>query len=303
MPLRFTKMQGAGNDFVVFNGVTQSVQLGTAQVRAIADRHFGIGADQILLIEKSTTPGIDFRYRIFNADGDEVEHCGNGARCLLRFVHAEGLTDKKRVRVQTINNIIEPRLRDDGLVEVDMGPPRFMAAQVPFDHQGLAPRSAGRGEWWPLPLGDRTRWLAVASMGNPHAMQLVDDVDAAPVASEGPSIERHPRFSQRVNASFMQILSRDEVRLRVWERGAGETLACGTGVCAAAALGIHLGLLAPSVRVHTRGGVLVIDWAGGADDPVLMTGDARSVFTGEVDLDSLPAPMISAKGSISTCTA
>lgn len=289
MPLRFTKMQGAGNDFVVINGVSQSIRLDRAQVRAIADRHFGIGADQILLVEKPTRADTDFRYRIFNSSGDEVEHCGNGARCLVAFVRDEGLSSKLRLRIETVNNIIEPRLRDDGLVEVDMGPPRLNPADVPFVTDALESRPAGRGQWWHLPVDDEHRWVAVASMGNPHVMQLVDSVDQAVVAIDGPLIEHHPRFAQRVNVGFMQIVSRSDVRLRVWERGAGETLACGTGVCAAAALGIHLGLLDHTVGVSTRGGRLTVNWSGGPNDPVLMTGEARRVFSGEIELSALPA--------------
>jgi diaminopimelate epimerase len=283
MRLKFTKMQGAGNDFVVFDGVRQQVCLRPAQWRALADRHFGVGADQMLLVEPADGPDVDFVYRIFNADGAEVEQCGNGARCFVRFVRDEGLTQQRSVRVRTRGGVIEPRLEDDGRVTVDMGPPVLEPARVPFDADGLVPRAEAADLLWPLALPGGTRWISAVSMGNPHAVQVVDDVDAAPVATEGPLLEAHPRFPRRVNAGFMQVVSRSRVRLRVYERGAGETLACGSGACAAVVAGIRRGLLDARVDVDTRGGLLSIEWRGG---PVLMTGPAQSVFTGEIDLDT-----------------
>jgi diaminopimelate epimerase len=284
MRLKFTKMQGAGNDFVVLDGVRQRVVLTPAQWRALADRHFGIGADQLLLVEPADGPDVDFVYRIFNADGREVEQCGNGARCFVRFVREQGLTDKRAIRVRTMGGVIEPRLADDGRVAVDMGAPGLAPAGVPFDASGLAGRREGEDTLWPLELPGGTRWVSVVSMGNPHAVLQVDDVDAAPVGQEGPLIESHPRFPRRVNAGFLQVCSRERVRLRVFERGAGETLACGSGACAAVVAGIRRGLLAPRVDVETRGGVLTIEWRGVG--PVLMTGPSASVFTGEIDLDA-----------------
>jgi len=283
MRLRFTKMQGAGNDFVVLDGITQRVDLTAEQFRRLADRRFGIGADQILLVQRARQPGVDFRYRIVNADGSEVEQCGNGARCFVRFVHDRGLTHKRTIRVETLGGLIEPRLEDDGRVTVDMGVPVFEPARVPFDAEGLVARAEERDRLWPLGIGGRTIEFSVLSMGNPHAVQVVDDVDRAPVATDGALIERHPRFPRRVNAGFMQVLGRQAIRLRVWERGAGETLACGTGACAAAVAGILRGLLDSPLTVHARGGELRIAWAG-AGQPVLMTGPAEAVFDGEIEL-------------------
>lgn len=285
MRLKFTKMHGAGNDFVVIDGVRQDVSLTAAQWRWLADRHFGVGADQLLLVERAVTPGVDFRYRIFNADGGEVEQCGNGARCFVRFVRDQRLTDKRAIRVETMSGVIEPRIEDDGRVTVDMGAPVFEPERVPFDPLGLVPRPMGDDALWPLPVGDQVRWISVVSMGNPHAVQVVDDVDAAPVAQEGPLVECHRAFPKRVNAGFMQVLEAHRIRLRVWERGAGETLACGTGACAAAVAGIRRGLLRSPVDVETRGGVLSIAWDGG---PVRMTGPAMPVFEGEIDVVGLP---------------
>ena len=301
MKLAFTKMQGAGNDFVVIDATRQPVELGPAQARRLGDRRFGVGADQILIVEPATEPGVDFRYRIFNSSGEEVEHCGNGARCFLRYVHAKGLTDRPRVRVQTMNRVLELREDQDGRVRVDMGAPVFDLARVPFDARGLAPvegappRDAAAESaaadptlsCWPLALeSGRVVRLAVLSMGNPHAVQRVDDVDAAPVAVDGPLIETHVRFPQRVNAGFLQVLDRTRVRLRVHERGAGETLACGTGACAAVVAGIRLGWLDETVDVQTRGGLLTIAWAGQRDlqAPVFMSGPAEFVFEGEIAL-------------------
>ena len=285
MRLRFTKMHGAGNDFVMLNGIAQRLALTPAQLRHLADRRFGIGADQILLVEASDRADVDFRYRIFNADGGEVEQCGNGARCFVRFVRAQGLTDKRAIRVQTMSGIIEPRLEEDGEVTVDMGAPRFDEPMVPFDPAGLVARQSGAARRWPLALGDAQREVTVLSMGNPHAVQQVADVDAAPVATEGPLIEHHARFPQRVNAGYIQVLDRHAIRLRVWERGAGETLACGTGACAAAVAGMREGLLDTPVRVQARGGQLTITW--NAAEPgahVFMTGPAVTVFEGEIEI-------------------
>jgi diaminopimelate epimerase len=284
MRLKFTKMQGAGNDFVVLDGVRQQVSLSTRQWRALADRHFGVGADQMLLVEAPDGPDVDFVYRIFNADGAEVEQCGNGARCFVRFVREQGLTDKRAVRVRTMNRIMVPSMEDDGRVTVDMGAPVLEPAQVPFDATGLAPRTEGRDQVWPLDLPDARRWISVVSMGNPHAVQFVDDVDTAPVSIEGPLIESHARFARRVNAGFLQVLSRQSARLRVYERGAGETLACGSGACAAAVAGMLRGVFDPRVDIETRGGRLTLAWQG---ESVFMTGPAQTVFSGEIDLDRL----------------
>jgi diaminopimelate epimerase len=284
MRLPFTKMQGAGNDFVVLDGTAAPLQLNTAQLQRLGDRRFGVGADQILLVERSATPGVDFRYRIFNgASGREVEHCGNGARCFLRYVHQRGLTDKRTVRVETINNVLELQLCEDGRVTVDMNRPVFEHLRIPFDAAGLKPRSEGSFELWPLADVAPECEVAVLSMGNPHAVQRVADVDRAPVAERGPRIEQHVRFPRKVNVGFLQVVSRGEVKLRVHERDAGETLACGTGACAAVVAGIRLGWLDAQVEVHTRGGRLRIEWAGG-DSPVLMTGPAETVFQGEIQL-------------------
>jgi diaminopimelate epimerase len=285
MRLRFTKMQGAGNDFVMLNGVAQRVHLSPEQVRRLADRRFGIGADQVLLVEPARAGG-DFRYRIFNSDGGEVEQCGNGARCFVRFVRDEGLTDKQAIRVETDAGLIAPRLEANGEVTVDMGPPAFDPAAVPFDASGLEPVSLGDDLAWPLAVDGRDALVSVVSMGNPHAVQVVPDVDAAPVAQDGPVIENHRRFPRRVNAGFMQVVDRRRIRLRVWERGAGETLACGTGACAAAVTGIRRGLLDSPVAVETRGGQLTIAWDGNAasPQPVLLTGPAIKVFEGEIEI-------------------
>jgi diaminopimelate epimerase len=286
MRLRFTKMQGAGNDFVLLDATRSPVDLDPAQLRRLADRRFGVGCDQVLIVEPGATPGVDFRYRIFNgASGDEVEQCGNGARCFVRFVRARGLTDRKTLVVETMNRRLELREQDDGRVSVDMGAPDFEPLHVPFDTTWLAPRSVESGlPLWPVELGEgRTVTVAVVSMGNPHAVQVVADVDTAPVTAQGPLLERHVRFARGVNAGFMQVVARDAIRLRVFERGAGETLACGTGACAAVAVGIRLGLLDARVDVETRGGRLTIEWAGeGA--PMLMTGPAETVFEGEIEL-------------------
>ncbi len=283
MRLRFTKMQGAGNDFVMLDGITQRVELTPEQRRHLADRRYGIGADQVLLVESATQPGIDFRYRIFNADGGEVEQCGNGARCFVRFVHERGLTHRRTIRVETLGGIIEPRLEDDGRVTVDMGVPVLEPSLVPFDADGLSAHAAQRDRLWPLQVHGRTIHFSVLSMGNPHAVQVVDDIEQAPLARDGPLIEHHARFPRRVNAGFMQVLDRHTIRLRVWERGVGETLACGTGACAAAVAGILRGALDSPVTVHARGGELRIAWAG-VGLPAQMTGPAVTVFEGEIEL-------------------
>ena len=277
--LRFTKMQGQGNDFVVFDGVRQRVELTPESVRAIADRHFGIGCDQVLVVERAVDPANDFRYRIWNADGGEVEQCGNGARCFARFVLDEGLTAKREIRVETASGVIAPRVEDTGQVTVDMGAPRFDPREVPFEAEGIQ-------LVYPLTVAGVAVEVSVLSMGNPHAVQVVPDVARAPVTVQGPLIEHHRAFPKRVNAGYMQVLARDHVKLRVWERGAGETLACGTGACAAVVAGVRRALLDETVRVTTRGGDLVIRWPGktNALAPVMMTGDAVRVFDGEVDL-------------------
>ena len=283
MRLHFTKMQGAGNDFVVLDATRAPIHLTPQQYRALGDRRFGVGADQILVVERSDTPGVDFRYRIFNNSGDEVEQCGNGARCFVRFVRDKGLSDKDVIRVETMNTLLELRLQPDGRVTVDMNAPIFEPERVPFDASGLQSQRMGDFELWPLDLGDYAVAVSVLSMGNPHAVQLVTDVDHAPVALQGPVIESHARFPRRVNAGFMQVVARDHIRLRVHERGAGETLACGTGACAAVVAGIRLGLLDSRVDVDTHGGRLTIEWAGGGSH-VLMTGPAQTVFEGDIEL-------------------
>jgi diaminopimelate epimerase len=276
MRLRFTKMHGQGNDFVVIDGVRQRVALERGQVRAMADRHFGIGCDQLLVVERPASAENDFRYRIFNADGGEVEQCGNGARCFARFVVDEGLTDKREIRVETASGVIRPKIEASGEVTVDMGPPRFAPRDVPF----LAEEAQ---LVYPLTVAGVSVEVSVLSMGNPHAVQVVEDVERAPVTTQGPLIESHPAFPNRMNAGYMQLLSRSHVKLRVWERGAGETLACGTGACAAVVAGIRRGHLDRTVRVTTRGGDLKIVWMGD-DQPVMMTGDAVRVFDGEVEI-------------------
>ena len=276
MILKFTKMHGAGNDFVVLDGIRQHVALSAEQLRLLADRHFGVGCDQILLVEKAQNSGADFRYRIFNADGGEVEQCGNGARCFVRFVHDQKLTAKSEIVVETNGGIIRPRLEEDGRVTVNMGAPVLDAARIPF--------SGGTGEASePLEVSGETLIVSAVSMGNPHAVQVVDDVESARVEELGPLIEHHPRFPRRVNAGFMQVMDRQHIRLRVFERGAGETLSCGTGACAAVVAGIRRGLLDSPVTVATHGGTLSVAWKG-ENEPVLMTGPAISVFTGQINL-------------------
>jgi diaminopimelate epimerase len=275
MKLKFTKMHGLGNDFVVIDGVNQSVLLVPEQIRRLADRHFGVGCDQVLLIETASGDA-DFRYRIFNADGGEVEQCGNGARCFVRYVHDYGMTSKDEIRVETLGGLIVPRLEPSGEVTVNMGEPGFEPEEIPFLAIKRAPA-------YRLDIGGGEIDIGVVSMGNPHAVQLVEEVDDAPVSAEGPLIERHPRFPRRVNAGYMQIVDRRHIRLRVYERGAGETLACGTGACAAVVVGIQRGLLDSSVEVSLRGGTLLVRWEG-ETQPVWMTGPALTVFDGEIDL-------------------
>jgi len=283
LKLKFTKMHGAGNDFVVLDATRTPIELSTAQWRALADRRFGVGADQILVVGRAAHEGIDFSYRIFNADGGEVEQCGNGARAFVRYVHDKHLSDKRSLRVETMSGVIAPRLEANGLVTVDMGAPRLVPAEVPFDAHGLTARSEGADALWTLALETGPVEVSVVSMGNPHAVQIVADSATAPVTRDGPLIEHHPRFPKRVNAGFMQIVGPHEIRLRVWERGAGETLACGTGACAAVVAGIRRGHLVSPVTVHTQGGTLSIVWDG-PGTPVLMSGPAVTVFEGEIEL-------------------
>ena len=283
MKIRFSKMHGLGNDFVVIDATRNALDLSTTQWRKLADRHFGVGADQILIVETATRKDADFRYRIFNADGGEVEQCGNGARCFVRFVHDKGLSPKRSIRVETMCGLIEPRLEDNGEVTVDMGAPAFSPEALPFDPAMATP--ANRQHCYLLAVGLATVEIAIVSMGNPHAVQVVDSVADAPVETQGPLIESHPAFARRVNAGYMEIVSRRHLRLRVYERGAGETLACGTGACAAVVAGIRLALLDAdaAIRVDTRGGPLTIRWAGPGTS-VFMTGPAVTVFEGEIEL-------------------
>jgi diaminopimelate epimerase len=283
MKLKFTKMHGAGNDFIVIDAINQSVNLAPSQWQQLADRRFGVGADQILVVEKPVTTGVDFRYRIFNADGGEVEQCGNGARAFAKFVIDKGLTGKRQIRVETMSGIIAPQLEDDGRITVDMGAPVLAPERVPFDGNGLESKAQQAAWLWPLDVNDKTIHVVVVSMGNPHAVQVVTDVDSAPVVQDGPAIENHVRFPRRVNAGFMQVKDRRHILLRVFERGAGETLACGTGACAAVVAGIQMGLLDSPVVVAMRGGDLSIAWAGG-NASVMLTGPAVSVFEGTVEI-------------------
>ncbi|MCR4304129.1 MAG: diaminopimelate epimerase [Gallionella sp.] len=276
MLLKFTKMHGTGNDFVVLDGVREQIELTPEQLRLLADRHFGVGCDQILLVEKTQIPDADFRYRIFNADGGEVEQCGNGARCFLRFVHDQKLTSKREITVETQSGLITPRLEEDGRVTVNMGAPVFEPSRIPFTGGSGAVSES-------LEVAGEMLDISAISMGNPHAVQVVDDIERAPVERTGPLIAHHPRFPKRVNAGFMQVRDRHLIKLRVYERGSGETLSCGTGACAAAVAGIRRGLLDSPVNVATRGGTLTIAWEGN-DKPVLMTGPAITVFRGEINL-------------------
>ena len=293
MRIQFTKMQGAGNDFVVLDETRGLLGLTDVQYRFLANRHFGVGADQILSVRAAPagSKDIDFAYAIHNADGQEVEHCGNGARCFVRYVRDQHLSERNTVRVQTMNRVLALHMAADGRVSVDMGAPVFELSALPFDASGLQARHTLGWSTWPLEVtahGLQTiLHTAVLSMGNPHAVQLVDNVDSAPVSEWGPQIESHPRFARHVNAGFMQLLSRTEMRLRVYERGAGETLACGTGACAAVVAGIRLGLLDSRVDVHTRGGLLTVDWpasAGQLDAAVTLSGPATRVFDGDIEI-------------------
>jgi len=279
MPVPFTKMHGAGNDFVVFDGVSRPVHLTPEKIRRLADRHFGVGCDQVLLVERPTVPGADFRYRIFNADGSEVGQCGNGARCFVRFVRDKRLTTRDEIAVETLSGMIYPRLEADGNVTVDMGVPRFEPDEVPFE-------ASGRENVYDLEVNGQTVSVSVLSMGNPHAVQVVPESDSAPVNTQGPLIERHPRFPQRVNAGYMQVVDRRHIRLRVYERGTGETLACGSGACAAVVAGRQRGLLDDKVDVKLLGGTLRVSWAG-EGQPVWMSGPAVTVFEGTIDLEQL----------------
>ncbi len=291
MRIPFTKMQGAGNDFVVLDETRTLLGLSTEQYRFLGDRHFGVGADQILSVRAAPGPGFDFEYVIHNGDGQQVEHCGNGARCFLTFVRQRGLTDKDTVTVKTINRVLELRREPDGRVTVDMGAPAFDWADIPFNAQGLQPHADGPWQTWSLTLPEAASTpavrVAVLSMGNPHAVCVVDNVAAADVAGIGPLVESHRAFPQRVNVGFMQVQSRSAIVLRVFERGAGETLSCGTGACAAVVAGIRLGLLDARVEVATRGGRLTVGWAGGVS-PVMMTGPAQTVFDGEIEIPEQP---------------
>lgn len=287
MRIPFTKMQGAGNDFVVLDETHTRYGLTPANYRFLADRHFGVGADQILTVRAATAPGIDFSYVIHNADGGEVEHCGNGARCFLAFVRRKGLTDKDVVTVQTMNRVLQLQMQPDGRVTVDMEEPDFDPTHLPFDTTGQQGDLTSSRLYWPLDLDVQGQVailnVALVSMGNPHAVTLVDDVDTAPVLTHGPLVQNLAAFPRGVNVGFMQVLDRSHIRLRVFERGAGETLACGTGACAAVVAGIRLGLLDATVDVETHGGTLTIAWQGDRA-PVLLTGPATVVFDGAIEL-------------------
>ncbi|WP_297813956.1 diaminopimelate epimerase [uncultured Methylophaga sp.] len=273
--LRFSKMHGLGNDFIVINAIEQAVTLSESQIRFLADRRFGVGCDQVLLVEKPQSAEADFRYRIFNADGGEVAQCGNGARCFARFVRNHGLSDKDTIAVETASGLIYPTLQADGSVTVDMGKPVFVPSQIPFTAEEQA-------NTYMLALPEHGKVeISALSMGNPHAVMLVDDVDSAPVAEIGPLVEAHERFPERVNAGFMQLLDAGHIRLRVFERGSGETFACGTGACAAVVSGIHRGLLSTEVSVALPGGQLQISWPD-EQSSVWMTGPAEQVFDGEI---------------------
>ena len=275
MTLRFTKMHGLGNDFVVIDAINQTVVADPPLIRRLADRHFGVGCDQVLLVEASDRPDADFRYRIFNADGGEVEQCGNGARCFARFVRDRGLTDKDDLRVATAAGLLRLQIRADGRVAVDMGQPKLEPAEIPFF-------ADARARHYPIAADGMELEIGAVSMGNPHAVLLVDDVECAPVAHLGPLLERHGRFPRRANVGFMQIVGPDHIRLRVFERGAGETLACGSGACAAVVAGRLWGRLWPNVRVTLRGGELSVHWAG-EGEPAIMTGPAEKVFEGWIE--------------------
>lgn len=283
MLLRFTKMQGAGNDFVMLNAYDKPLTLTPEQIRFICDRRFGVGCDQMLVVEKSTTPAADFKYRIFNQDGGEVEMCGNGARCFAVFVREQGLTDKRTITCETVKGVIAPTVEDDGRVTVDMGAPHFAPEDVGFDAEGVSRLSRAADTLYQIRAGGEDNWVSIVSMGNPHAVRLVGDVDEAPVETVGEAFQHLERFKNRVNVGFLQIESRSKARLRVYERGVGETLACGSGACAAVVAGIRRGALDNAVEVEMRGGALRITWDG-ADGHVFLTGPAVTVFTGEIDI-------------------
>ncbi len=276
MKLQFTKMHGAGNDFVVIDATRAPFRPTPALLQRLTDRRFGVGCDQVLVVEAPSTPDVDFDYRIFNADGTEVGQCGNGSRALARFVREQGLSDRDAIRVRTATSVLELRHVEDDQYRVDMGVPRLDPQQVPFD-------ASGRAERYTLVLGsDAAVEIGVVSMGNPHAVLLVDDVDTAPVAEIGARLQAHPAFPQSVNVGFMQAIDATCARLRVYERGSGETLACGSGACAAAVIGQLWGVLGDDVRMELRGGTLRIQWRG-EGEPVLMTGPAQTVFKGELE--------------------
>ena len=299
MMWNFTKMHGAGNDFVMLDGVRQSIEMTPARAKALAHRQFGIGCDQILLVDTPLHPEADFRYRIFNADGGEVEHCGNGARCFVRFVHEQKLSSRNPLRAEIATGLITLEALPNGDVTAEMGQTRFSAADLPFDIEGLATKTQGQDTLYGLELATappQTVWLSAVAISNPHAVQIVSDVEQTAVAVLGPLIESHPRFARRVNAGFMQIVDRHTIHLRVYERGAGETLACGTGACAAVAAGIRRGVLDSPVRVRTHGGWLSIAWDG---TQLRMTGPAVTVFSGSIDIDHLVASIPSLSSSTS----
>lgn len=299
MKIAFTKMQGAGNDFLVFDGIHQTIHFTKEEWKKLADRHFGVGADQMLVVEASQRPDVDFRYRIFNADGGEVEHCGNGARAFVTFVHYKKLTQKKRIKVEILKGIIELQLEKDGQVTVVMNEPLLDPMSVSFDTTNITPQLVKEALFWPLDLPNKeTPLVSLVSMGNPHAVVLVSDISQAPVLTNGPYIESHPRFLKRVNAGFMQIVDTHHIALRVFERGVGETLSCGSGACAAVVVGILSGYLTSPVSVATNGGKLSVSWAG-LNNPVLLSGPAKVVFEGEIDLNNLKEDR--KNGSPSSC--
>jgi len=283
LKVKFTKMHGTGNDFLVFDGIHQQIQFTPEQWKKLADRRIGVGADQMLVVERSELPEVDFRYRIFNSDGGEVEHCGNGARAFVKFVNEKKLIKRTRIKVEIMKGVIELNLEADGNVTVEMNAPVLDAAQIPFDTKNLVSQSEEQAVLWPLESGNTSVLISALSMGNPHAVQIVSDIETAPVLTDGPLIENHVRFPQRVNAGFMQIIDQHHIKLRVFERGAGETLACGTGACAAVVAGILRGRLISPVTVNSRGGELIIRWEG-VGHPVYLTGPAVTVFEGEIIL-------------------
>ncbi len=284
MKLQFAKMHGAGNDFVMLDCTKVPFSLSEKQIRFLGDRHFGVGADQILIVEPAVHPENDFRYRIFNQDGGEVEMCGNGSRCFVQFVRELGLTDKTKIRVETMKGVIEPELQPDGRIKVNMGAPKFAHDVLPFNPEGLESRTEGRDTLWKLSADGRDFWISAVSMGNPHAVTVVENAEKAPVASAGPVLEHSAAFPARVNVGFLEPLNRGEANLRVWERGAGETLACGTGACAAAVAGIRRGLFDSAVEIHAHGGDLRIEWAGSETDPVYLIGPSAMPFTGVAEI-------------------